>query len=106
MAAESITNKGRRFAFAPPNSNSQSEDLPVRSLRDSQDGAKTPRTKITTESLREALRLFAYLLPYRVKFVGAIVCLLASGLLGLAFPYFTGRLIDSAQRSLGELANG
>jgi ATP-binding cassette subfamily B protein len=67
---------------------------------------ETPRTKITSEGLREALRLFAYLLPYRVKFAAALCCLLASGLLGLAFPYFTGRLMDGAQRSLGEAASG
>ncbi len=68
--------------------------------------SQTPRAKITSESLREALRLFAYLLPYRRKFIAALGCLFCSSMLGLAFPYFTGRLIDSAQRSLGSAPAG
>ena len=61
-----------------------------------------PRARITRESLRETWRLFAYLLPYRKKFIAALSFLFCSSLLGLAFPYFTGRLMDSAQRNLGE----
>jgi ABC-type multidrug transport system fused ATPase/permease subunit len=68
--------------------------------------SQLPRAKITAESLREAWRLFAYLLPYRWKFAGALSCLLFSSLFGLAFPYFTGRVIDGAQRSLGEMTAG
>ena len=68
--------------------------------------SQTPSARITTESLREALRLFAYLLPYKRKFVAALGCLFCSSLLGLAFPFFTGRLIDSAQRSLGAAPEG
>src|SRR6476469_5283380 len=61
-----------------------------------------PPVKVTSESLREAARLYAYLWPYRGKFIAAMSCLLVSSLLGLAFPFLTGRLIDSAQRALGE----
>src|SRR5262249_48931214 len=57
----------------------------------------TPPARITREGLREAARLFAYLLPYRGRFAGALICLLVASLMGLAFPFFTGRLIDSAQ---------
>jgi ATP-binding cassette subfamily B protein len=64
--------------------------------------SELPPVKITGESLREAARLYAYLLPYRGKFVAALLCLIVSSLMGLAFPYLTGRLIDSAQRALGE----
>ncbi len=67
---------------------------------------RLPRAKITSENLREALRLFAYLKPYRVKFIGAIACLMCSSLLGLAFPFFTGRLIDSAQKGFAEVKSG
>jgi ATP-binding cassette subfamily B protein len=63
--------------------------------------ADTPPAGITGEGLREAARLFRYLLPYRGKFAAALACLLMGSLAGLAFPYFTGRLIDSAQRGLG-----
>src|SRR5947207_11939161 len=61
-----------------------------------------PKVRVSGESLREAARLYAYLLPYLGKFIAALACLLVSSLMGLAFPYLTGRLIDSAQRALGE----
>src|SRR5205809_2949633 len=60
----------------------------------------TPPARITHEGLREVARLFAYLLPYRLKFVAALVSLFLASLLGLAFPYFTGGLIDSAHHGL------
>jgi ABC transporter fused permease/ATP-binding protein len=59
--------------------------------------SNTPPTPITREGLREAVRLLAYLIPYRGRFAAALVCLLVASLMGLAFPFFTGRLIDSAQ---------
>jgi ABC-type multidrug transport system fused ATPase/permease subunit len=55
-----------------------------------------PPAKISRESLREAGRLFRYLWPYRLKFVGAVGALSLSSLLGLAFPYVTGQLVNSA----------
>lgn len=60
-----------------------------------------PPARLTWGGLREAVRLFGYVLPYRRKFVAAQLCLLVSSLAGLAFPYFTGRLIDGASRALG-----
>jgi ATP-binding cassette subfamily B protein len=60
----------------------------------------SPPARITWGGLREATRIFAYLWPYRRKFAAAQLCLLLSSLAGLAFPYFTGRLIDSAYRGL------
>ena len=62
---------------------------------------KEPRVRLTRAALREAARLFAYLLPYWRKFIAAHLCLLVSSLAGLAFPFFTGRLIDGASRGLG-----
>lgn len=56
-----------------------------------------PPTPISREALREAARLLSYVLPHRGKFAAAQVCLLISTLAGLAFPYFTGQLIDSAR---------
>src|SRR5260370_10779924 len=56
----------------------------------------SPAAQINRESLREAARLFGYLLPYKVKFVAALVALLFSSLLSLAFPYITGKLVDRA----------
>jgi ATP-binding cassette subfamily B protein len=67
---------------------------------------KAPAARLTWAGLREAARLFAYVLPYRRKFVAAHLCLLVGSLAGLAFPFFTGRLIDGASRGLGRLTAG
>jgi ATP-binding cassette subfamily B protein len=67
---------------------------------------KAPPARLTWGGLREAARLFAYLLPYRRKFVAAHLCLIVGSLAGLAFPFFTGRLIDGASRGLGGLTAG
>jgi ATP-binding cassette subfamily B protein len=67
---------------------------------------KAPPARLTWGGLREAARLFAYVLPYRRKFVAAHLGLLAASLAGLAFPFFTGRLIDGASRGLGGLRAG
>jgi ATP-binding cassette subfamily B protein len=67
---------------------------------------KAPPTRLTWGGVREAARLFAYVLPYRGKFVAAHLCLLVGSLAGLAFPFFTGRLIDGASRGLGGLKAG
>ncbi|MFL5342863.1 MAG: ABC transporter ATP-binding protein [Gemmataceae bacterium] len=57
----------------------------------------TPPARLSKEGLREAIRLFAYLLPYRRLFVFALSCLLCSSLLSLAFPFIGGRLVDAAR---------
>src|SRR5436305_2013273 len=69
--------------------------------RRSRGAGDTPPARITREGLREAARLFAYLLPYRGKFLAAMACLFLSSLMGLAFPYVTGGLVDSALRGRG-----
>ncbi len=61
-----------------------------------------PRTAITRKGLSETWRLFAYLRPYRGRFLAAWICLVVSSLGGLAMPYFGGRLIDSAQQRFQE----
>jgi ABC-type multidrug transport system fused ATPase/permease subunit len=67
---------------------------------------KEPRVRLTWAALREAARLFAYLVPYRRKFIAAHMCLLVSSVAGLAFPFFTGRLIDGASRGKGGVMAG
>jgi ATP-binding cassette subfamily B protein len=71
----------------------------TRDLR-ARSGDSAPRTPITREGLREAARMFAYVLPHRHKLAAAQICLFLSSLAGLAFPYFTGQLIDGAYRGL------
>ena len=61
--------------------------------------ADPPKVPVTRESLREAFRLFRYLGPYRTRLIGALAALLVSTLLGLAFPYLMGRMIDAAQHA-------
>jgi ABC-type multidrug transport system fused ATPase/permease subunit len=58
-----------------------------------------PKVPVNKETLRQAARLFTYLLPYRGKFIAAMVALLISTSLGLAFPYLIGSLIDVALRN-------
>src|SRR5918994_2221677 len=68
----------------------------------SRDADDVPTVPLTSEGLREAVRLFAYVRPYRARFAAALAALFLSSLLGLAFPYLTGRLVDAAQRDLGD----
>jgi ABC-type multidrug transport system fused ATPase/permease subunit len=55
-----------------------------------------PPQKITRQSLREAYRLAAYLRPYWFKFIGALIALTLSSVLGLAFPFVAGQLVNAA----------
>jgi ATP-binding cassette subfamily B protein len=55
-----------------------------------------PPVKITGQTLREAAGVFAYLLPYKYKFLAALGALLFSSLLALVLPYVIGNLIDGA----------
>ncbi len=61
--------------------------------------ANPAKVPVNKETLRQAARLFTYLLPYRGKFIVAMLALLFSTCLGLAFPYLIGSLIDVALRN-------
>ncbi|MFO0880620.1 MAG: ABC transporter transmembrane domain-containing protein [Gemmataceae bacterium] len=63
---------------------------------DSQD---TPKAPINRETLREAAGLFRYLWPYRVKFTLEMLCLFGGTLVGLAFPYLAGDLVQAMLKS-------
>ncbi len=69
----------------------------MRSQRQPPQTEETPTPKLTRAGFQEVLKLLAFVRPYRVKFVLAQLFLLFSSLMGLAFPYFTGRLIDGAK---------
>jgi ATP-binding cassette subfamily B protein len=68
----------------------------ARNSRNDQAGVDLPKAPINRESMREVLALLRYLRPYRVRFVLALVALFGSNLLGLAFPFLAGKLIDAA----------
>lgn len=61
--------------------------------------ADPPKVPVTRESMREAFRLFRYLGPYRTRLVFALLALLVSTTLGLAFPYLMGKMLDAAQHA-------
>ena len=60
-----------------------------------------PKVKITKESLREALVLFTYVKPYRVKFFWALVFIALSAFTTSLFPLFLGKMIDAASPGAG-----
>jgi ATP-binding cassette subfamily B protein len=57
-----------------------------------------PKAPLSLATLREAWQLGRYLLPYRAKFAAALVALFLGSLMGLAFPYLAGMLVNSALR--------
>jgi ABC-type multidrug transport system fused ATPase/permease subunit len=60
-----------------------------------------PKVKINRESLREALILFTYVKPYRVKFMWAMVFIALSAFTTSLFPLFLGKMIDAASPGAG-----
>jgi ABC-type multidrug transport system fused ATPase/permease subunit len=54
------------------------------------------KKKITKERFKNTLKIFAFIKPYKTKFIIGLVFLVLSSLTILAFPFFTGKLIDAA----------
>src|SRR4029079_14560264 len=57
---------------------------------------RSPKVKISRESLRQALVLFSYLKPYRGKFILGLVFIAFSAFTTSLFPLFLGKMIDAA----------
>lgn len=53
------------------------------------------KKKITRKSFQTALRIFAFIKPYRLAFATGMLCLLLSTLISLSLPYLMGKLIDT-----------
>ena len=70
----------------------------ARYSRNDQAGVELPKARLDRESLRQALELFQYLRPYRVRFGAALASMFTSSLLSLAFPYLAGSIIDAAMK--------
>src|SRR5260221_14049036 len=68
----------------------------ARYSRNDQAGVELPKARLDRESLRQALELFQYLRPYRVRFGAALASMFSCSLLSLAFPYLAGSIIDAA----------
>ncbi|MDX2281235.1 MAG: ABC transporter transmembrane domain-containing protein [Saprospiraceae bacterium] len=62
-----------------------------------QDNNESIRPKLTRESFREALKIFAFIRPYRWKFIFGLVLLFLSSTIFMVFPYTVGLMLDVAQ---------
>ena len=51
--------------------------------------------KITREGLRNVIRLFGYIKPYRLEYATGMFFLLGASLANLAFPKLLGDLVDA-----------
>ncbi len=68
----------------------------AKSRRDNNENKGTPKVRITRENISQALILFKYLKPYRVKFVLALMFIGLSAFTTSLFPLFLGKMIDAA----------
>ncbi len=55
------------------------------------------KPKLTRESLREALKIFEFVRPYRWQFIFGLVLLFLSSGIFMVFPYIIGKMLDVAQ---------
>lgn len=55
------------------------------------------RPKITRETLREVLRIFEFVMPYRWHFITGLILLFLSSTVFLVFPGIIGQMLDVAQ---------
>lgn len=62
--------------------------------------AEKSRPKLTRESLREALKIFVYIRPYRAQFIFGLVLLFLGSTVFLVFPALIGRSLDVAQGNI------
>ncbi|MBN8677031.1 MAG: ATP-binding cassette domain-containing protein [Chitinophagales bacterium] len=58
------------------------------------------RQKVSKESIREALKIFEYIRPYRLQFVLGLVLLFLGSSVFLVFPALIGRSLDVAQGNI------
>ncbi|MBL7736707.1 MAG: ATP-binding cassette domain-containing protein [Chitinophagaceae bacterium] len=54
------------------------------------------KLKISKESLKQALALFSYIRPYRVKFIWSLIFIALSAFTTSLFPLLLGKMIDAA----------
>ena len=56
-----------------------------------------PRLTVSREHLREALKIFQFIRPYRTRFIFGLVLLFLSSTVFMVFPYIVGVMLDVAQ---------
>ncbi len=64
---------------------------------------EVPKKKITLQGLKNALKLYSYIRPFRVEYAWGMFFLLGSSISSLAFPKLLGELVNSG--NIGNLAN-
>ncbi|MDB4347357.1 ABC transporter ATP-binding protein/permease [Bacteroidia bacterium] len=64
-----------------------------------------PKAKINKENLKEALRIFRYLKPYKRYFIGGLVFISLSAFSTMAFPFLIGKMVDIAGKGIAEANN-
>ena len=55
------------------------------------------KEKFNKEKIKDSLKIFTFIKPYRWKFILGLILLLISSLVFLVFPYLSGAMIDIAQ---------
>ena len=58
------------------------------------------RPKLNRESLREALKIFEFIRPYRAQFIFGLILLFLGSTVFLVFPAMIGRSLDVAQGNI------
>ena len=61
------------------------------------DNKENARPKLTRENLREALKIFQYIRPYRIQFIFGLFLLFLGSTVFLVFPKIIGEMLDVAQ---------
>lgn len=64
---------------------------------------EVPKKKITFKGLKNSLRLYSFIKPFRVEYFWGLFFLMGSSLASLAFPKLLGELVNSGNK--GNLAN-
>lgn len=59
--------------------------------------AEQTKPRLSRENLREALKIFEFVRPYRWQFIGGLVLLFLSSAVFMVFPYVIGKMLDVAQ---------
>src|SRR5688572_16346018 len=73
--------------------------------RNGSDDDKENKKPLTKENLKKGLRIFNYVLPYKVNFIIGLFFLALSSSTFMVFPLVTGKLVDSAMGKTDWIVN-
>lgn len=59
--------------------------------------AEETKPRLSRENLREALKIFEFVRPYRWQFISGLILLFLSSAVFMVFPYVIGKMLDVAQ---------